>query len=62
MPVAIKNTDRMMGKHTGVAFPGEIEMILLPPISTENKTTDDVMELLLATRKAIAAELSEPPA
>lgn len=57
VPVAIKNTDRMMGKRTGVAYPGEIEMVLLQPIETEGRTADDVMELLLETRNAIAAEL-----
>lgn len=62
VPVAIKNSDWMMGKKTGVAFPGEIEMVLLPPIATEGTSGDDVMELLLATRRAIAEELSEPPA
>jgi len=57
VPVAITNTDWMMGKRTGVAYPGEIEMKLLPPIPTTGKTPDDVMELLLKTRAAIAAQL-----
>ena len=57
VPVAIKNTDWMMGKGTGVAYTGEIEMVLLPPISTKGKTEDDVMELLIKTREAIANEL-----
>lgn len=61
VPVAIKNTDRMMGKRTGVAYPGEIEVVLLPPIPTHGRTSDDVMELLLATRRAISAELGVPP-
>jgi 1-acyl-sn-glycerol-3-phosphate acyltransferase len=56
VPVAIKNTDWMMGKRTGVAYPGTIEMILLPPIETTS--TDDVMDLLLKTRAAIAAQLA----
>ncbi len=58
MPVAIKNTDWMMGKRTGVAYAGEIEMTLLPPIETDGKTADDVMEILLETRKAIAEQLT----
>jgi 1-acyl-sn-glycerol-3-phosphate acyltransferase len=62
VPVGIKNTDRMMPKKGGVAYAGEIEMVILPPIATEGKTTDDVMELLLETRAAISRELSEPPA
>lgn len=54
VPVAIKNTDWMMGKKTGVAYGGEIEMVLLPPIETKGR---DVMEILMETREAIAAEL-----
>ena len=59
VPVAIKNTDRMMGKRTGVAYAGEIEMALLPPIPTKGTSTEDVMNLLLKTREAIAAELAQ---
>ena len=46
------------GKRTGVAYAGEIEMTLLPPIETDGKTADDVMEILLETRKAIAEQLT----
>ena len=54
VPVAIKNTDWMMGKRTGVAYPGAIEMVFLPPITTRGK---EVMDLLREVRAAIAAEL-----
>ena len=54
VPVAIRNSDWMMGKRTGVAYPGEIEMILLPPIETKGR---DVMEVLRETRLAVAREL-----
>ena len=58
VPVAIKNTDWMMAKKTGVAYSGEIEMVLLPPIETSGlNAEDDLMELLLKTRSAIADEL-----
>ena len=57
VPVAIKNTDWMMGKKTGLAYSGTIEMTILPPIDTKNMTTDDLMDLLKKTRKAIAEEL-----
>lgn len=59
IPVAIKNTDWMMGKRTGVLYPGTIEMILLPPIETENLTNEDMMDLLKKTREAIAEELGK---
>ena len=55
VPVAIKNTDVMMGKRTGLAFPGTIEMTLLPPV----KTTDELMPLLIKVRSAIADELAD---
>ena len=51
IPVAIKNTDWMMGKRTGVAFPGTIEMTLLPPIDPDQELND----LLIQTREAIAS-------
>ncbi|HMO79697.1 MAG TPA: lysophospholipid acyltransferase family protein [Pyrinomonadaceae bacterium] len=55
VPVAIKNTDWMMGKKTGAAYAGTVEMALLPPIETAGR---DVEELLRETRGAIAAELA----
>ena len=58
IPVAIKNTDWMMGKRTGVAYAGEIEMVILPPIETTGLDPDkEVMNVLLQTRRAIADEL-----
>jgi 1-acyl-sn-glycerol-3-phosphate acyltransferase len=57
VPVAIKNTDWMMGKRTGVAFPGTIEMVLLPPVEIEGK---EMSELISETREMMAAELAIP--
>jgi 1-acyl-sn-glycerol-3-phosphate acyltransferase len=60
-PVAIKNTDVLMGKRTGVARPGTIEIVILPPIETRNLSTsndEDVARLMNETRGRIAAELS----
>jgi 1-acyl-sn-glycerol-3-phosphate acyltransferases len=59
VPVAFKNTDVMMGKRTGVAFPGTIEMVLFPPIETKGLTTADIPELIRKVRGAIAAELGK---
>ena len=59
VPIAIKNTDWMMGKRTGVAYSGEIDMVLLPPIETTSFAAEGgLMELLKKTRVAIAKELS----
>ena len=40
IPVAIKNTDWMMGKRTGLAYAGEIEMHLLPADRNARKRCD----------------------
>jgi len=59
VPVAIKNTDRMMGKRSGAAYPGEIEMVLLPAIETAGlDPADELMNVLRKTRMAIATELA----
>lgn len=58
IPVAIKNTDHLMGKRTGVAYAGTIEMVLLPPIETNGVSPDRLGELLQNTRNAIAKELA----
>jgi len=61
IPVAIKNTDWMMGKKSGVAYAGEIEMVLLPAIETAGlNSEDDLMKVLQQTRAAIADELVKP--
>ena len=57
VPVAIKNTDWMMGKKTGLAYTGTIEMVLLPPVPIEGQA---IPELLRTTRRAIARELAIP--
>jgi len=59
IPVAIKNTDWMMGKKTGVAFGGTIEMVLLPAIETKDCESEELMEVLRKTREAIAEELAK---
>ncbi|HYE14906.1 MAG TPA: lysophospholipid acyltransferase family protein, partial [Pyrinomonadaceae bacterium] len=60
VPVAIKNTDALMGKGTGVARPGTIEMVLLPPIETAGVVTDeDVARLARRTNALIAEELKK---
>ncbi|MGI8467828.1 MAG: lysophospholipid acyltransferase family protein [Pyrinomonadaceae bacterium] len=59
VPVAIKNTDSMMGKKSGLAFPGTIEMVLLPAIETKGLSENDLMNLLENTRGKIAGELAK---
>ena len=58
VPVAIKNSDVLMGKGTGKSWPGTIEMVLMRPIDSVNRTSDeDIDQLIAETRELIAAEL-----
>jgi 1-acyl-sn-glycerol-3-phosphate acyltransferase len=59
VPVAIKNSDVLMGKGTGEARAGTLEMVMLPPVETTGVETDEDMNRLIAeVRASIAAELS----
>jgi len=58
VPVAIKYSDELMGKGTGEAKSGTIEMVLLPPVSTKEIATDeDINKLIANVRGSIAKEL-----
>ena len=58
VPVAIKYSDELMGKGTGEAKSGTIEMVILPPVATANVTTDDdINKLIAGVRGSIAYEL-----
>jgi 1-acyl-sn-glycerol-3-phosphate acyltransferase len=58
VPVVIKNSDVLMGKRTGEARPGTIEMVFMRPIETVNRTTDEAIDQLIAeARQAVADEL-----
>jgi 1-acyl-sn-glycerol-3-phosphate acyltransferase len=59
IPVAIKNTDRLMGKKTGLMFPGEFEVVILPPVDIGGLSAEnDLKTLLRNVRETIAAELA----
>lgn len=58
VPVAIKNSDVLMGKGTGEARSGTIEMVFMRPIETVSRTSDEAIDHLVAeARQAIAEEL-----
>ncbi|HSK64286.1 MAG TPA: lysophospholipid acyltransferase family protein, partial [Pyrinomonadaceae bacterium] len=58
VPVAIKHSDELMGKGTGEAKSGTIEMIIMPPVPTKAVATDeDVNKLIANVRGSIAAAL-----
>src|SRR5215213_1735405 len=59
VPVAIKNSDVLMGKGTGEARSGEIEMVFMKPIDTVDRTSDEAIDqLIFEARQVIAKELS----
>ena len=56
VPVAIKNSDVLMGKGTGEARSGTIEMVFMKPIDTDHLTTDDDIDRLIADVHALIAK------
>jgi 1-acyl-sn-glycerol-3-phosphate acyltransferase len=58
VPVAIKHSDELMGKGTGEARSGTMEMIFMKPVPIKNMATDDDLNKLIAgVRGSIAAAL-----
>ncbi len=58
VPVAMRNTDTLMGKGTGVARTGTIEMVLLPPVDTGGAASDVAVQGLIENvQQAIAEQL-----
>jgi 1-acyl-sn-glycerol-3-phosphate acyltransferase len=62
VPIAIKNTDYLMGKGTGEARPGTIEMVMLPPVSSAGVSTDsEVKQLVDRIHLLVGRELGALP-
>lgn len=58
IPVAFRNTDLLMGKGTGVAYSGTIEMVLLPPVEISGMNAKaDLMRVLNSVRGAVVREV-----
>lgn len=58
VPVAIRNTDVLMGKGTGQSKPGTVEMVTLPPVPTKGLSSDeDVKRLVERVHSMVAREL-----
>ena len=58
VPVVMKNTDYAMGKRQNAVNAAVCEMVLLPPIATENLSAEtDLNDLLIKVRTQIAEEL-----
>ena len=61
VPIAIKNSDVLMGKGTGETRSGTLEVVILRPLSTQGVNTDDDMnEFITRVRTLIANELEQP--
>ncbi len=60
VPVAIKNSDMLMGKGTGEARSGTMEMVLMKPIDTNGLTTDHDIDRLVVDVHALIAKELEP--
>jgi 1-acyl-sn-glycerol-3-phosphate acyltransferase len=62
VPVALRNTDHLMGKGTGEARAGTIEMVMLPPVPTAGSSTDEeIRSLANQVHSLIAQELESTP-
>jgi len=62
VPVALRNTDHLMGKGTGEARAGTIEMVMLPPVPTAGRSTDEeVRSLVNQVHSLIAQALDGSP-
>jgi 1-acyl-sn-glycerol-3-phosphate acyltransferase len=62
VPVAIRYSDELMGKGTGKAKSGTIEMVIMAPVETSALSTDqDITDLIATVRNAIAGALGMKP-
>jgi 1-acyl-sn-glycerol-3-phosphate acyltransferase len=58
IPIALKNSDVLMGKGTGEAWPGTIDMVMMPPVDTSwVKTDEDLDALVRQVQNTIMREL-----
>ena len=58
VPVAIKNSDVLMGKGTSEARSGTLEMVFMKPIDTVDRISDEAIDQLIAeARQEIEIEL-----
>ena len=58
VPIALKNSDKLMGRGTGEAWPGTIEMVMLPPVETSRVSDDqDLQKLVEQVQNKIMKEL-----
>jgi 1-acyl-sn-glycerol-3-phosphate acyltransferase len=67
VPMAIKNSDQLMGRGTGEAWPGTIEVVMSPPVETSWVSGDEDLQRLVDQVQAVimkelgVKKLSERP-
>ena len=60
VPIALKNSDVLMGKGTGEAWPGTIDMVMMQPVDTSWVKTDvDLDQLVDRVQRLIMNELGD---
>jgi 1-acyl-sn-glycerol-3-phosphate acyltransferase len=47
IPIALKNSDALMGKGTGELWPGTIDMVMMPPVDTSWVKIDEDLDALV---------------
>ena len=58
IPIALKNSDVLMGKGTGELWPGTIDMVMMPPVDTSwVKSDEDLDALVRQVQNTIMREL-----
>ena len=58
VPIALKNSDALMGRGTGEAWPGTIEMVMMRPVDTSwVKNDEDLNKLVQQVQTMIMKEL-----
>jgi 1-acyl-sn-glycerol-3-phosphate acyltransferase len=58
VPIAFKNSDQLMGKGTGEAWPGTIEMVMFAPVETAwVSTNEDLQKLVDQVQEMIMKEI-----
>ena len=58
VPIAFKNSDQLMGRGTGEAWPGTIEMMMFQPVQTSWVSSDeDLQKLVDQVQEVIMKEL-----
>ena len=58
VPIALKNSDVLMGRGTAEAWPGTIEMVILPAVETAWVSSDaDLARLVEQVQAAVMKEL-----